>query len=99
MFARRTSWVKRAWPVLLALLDTVPDDLLPFVGAGPLETFIVRHGPAYVSELVGEADRNPRLRRAVLNVNLPPGELPPAVEAQLRNAFGPEFRLFAPDAG
>ena len=83
----------QAWPLLLALLAAVPEDVIHHVGAGPLETFVVRHGADFVDRIEGEAREDARFRRAVLEVNLREGELPPDVERRLVAAFGPRFAL------
>ena len=88
----------RAWPLLLALLAAVPEDVVDRVGCGPLETFVHLHGAAFATELEREARENPRFRAAVLNVELRQGVLPPAVEARFRDAFGPRFEL-SPEEG
>jgi hypothetical protein len=87
---------RRGWPILLSLLAAVPEDLIGSVGCGPLETLISAHGAEFVEELEREASENPRFRRAVMNVNLSRGELPPDVEARLCIAFGPRFELLPP---
>src|SRR5215216_3703771 len=73
----------QAWPRLLELLAAVPDDLVDYVGSGPLETFIVRHGAAFAPEIAARARADPRFLDAALNVNLARGELPEAAEAEL----------------
>ena len=88
----------RAWPLLLALLAAVPEDVVDRVGCGPLETFIHLHGAAFAAELEREARENPRFREAVLNVELRQGALPAVVEARLRDAFGVRFELLPADA-
>jgi hypothetical protein len=87
---------RRGWPILLALLAAVPEDLIADVGCGPLENFIHFHGVEFAGELEREARENPRFRRAVINVNLSQGELPLEVEARLCAAFGPHFELMPP---
>lgn len=53
----------RAWLLLLDLLASVPEDTIHYVGAGPLETFIHEHGPAFVAQLEAEAHSNSRFPR------------------------------------
>jgi hypothetical protein len=83
----------RAWALILELLAAVPEDAIPYVGAGPLESFVVRHAPAFIDEIESELRRNARLRTAVVEVNLERGELPPAIESRIVAAFGPRFSL------
>jgi hypothetical protein len=82
-----------AWALLLELLDEVSEDLVHFVGAGPLQSFIDVHGAAFADRLEAAARENERFRAAVLEVNLESGHLPPAVESRLVAAFGPRFEL------
>jgi len=82
-----------AWPLLLELLAEVPDDLVFLVGCGPLETFINRHGAAFVDQLECEARENERFREAIVEVNLRQGKLPAPVESRLVAAFGRRFEL------
>lgn len=90
---------EEAWPLILELLRVVPEDTVHFVGSGPLESFVVAHGAAFVDRLVLEAARNPRLRVAAVEINLARGQLPDRIQAQLLDAFGQRFKLLAPDAG
>jgi|SRR5215831_4500351 len=83
----------RAWPLLLELLASVPEDTVHYVGAGDLEEFVCQHGAAFVSQLEAEAMRNARFRDAVLEVNLARGLLPAPIEQRLVAAFGPRFTL------
>jgi hypothetical protein len=68
------------------------------VGAGPLENFLHEHGPAFLDRIENELGHNPRLRRAVLEINLARNTFPPAIEARIIAAFGPQFTLLDPDA-
>ena len=89
----------RAWPILLDLLASVPEDTVHYVGAGPLESFINEHGSSFIAELEAEARSNSRFRSAVLEVNLERGALPAAIERRLMIAFGPQFKLLDCSAG
>lgn len=84
------------WTLILELLAEVPDDLVHMVGAGPLQNFIVTHGPAFVAEIEAAAKESERFRRCVIEVDLHSGELPPHVESRLVAAFGPRFALLPP---
>jgi hypothetical protein len=89
----------RAWALILELLAAVPEDLIAYVGAGPLESFVVRHAPVFVDEIEAELRRNARLRTAVIEVNLERGELPSEVERRIVAAFGPRFSLLERNSG
>src|SRR5690349_18360059 len=71
---------EQAWPLLLELLAAVPEDVLAYVGAGPLENFIVRYGAQFMDEIESEVRRNARFRDAALEVNLARGTLPDDAE-------------------
>ncbi|MFL5538826.1 MAG: DUF6869 domain-containing protein [Longimicrobiaceae bacterium] len=84
------------WRLLLELLAEVPDDVVFHVGCGPLQNFIRAYGAAFVDQLEAAARDNERFRRAVIEVDLPAGALPEAVETRLVAAFGPRFELLPP---
>ncbi|MBV9111093.1 MAG: hypothetical protein JO306_16930 [Gemmatimonadetes bacterium] len=86
----------RAWPLLLELLDAVPEDVTYMVGGWLLDRFVRLHGAAYVEQLEREAAVNPRFMDAVLEMYLHEGELPSDIEARLVAAFGPRFYLEPP---
>ena len=71
---------------LLALVDTVPDDLLSYVGAGPLEGF-VRADESRIEWIEVQAGRSERFRRALANV-WTWGNEPDDVAARLERAAG-----------
>src|SRR5262245_31441115 len=83
--------VDEQWAMILGLLARVPEDTVPLVGAGPLEDFIHRHAPTFLDRIESELRRNPRLQRAVLEINLDRGTFAPAIEARIVTAFGPQF--------
>jgi AcrR family transcriptional regulator len=59
---------ERAWPLMLALVERAPgDDALWCVAAGPLETFLVKHGSDWLEEIC-EAAKSPRFRIALAGV-------------------------------
>jgi len=89
----------RAWTILLDLLASVPDDTIHYVGAGPLESFIRKHGFAFIAELEAEAHSNSRFRRAAIEVNLERKALPAPIEQRLVTAFGPRFKLLDRNTG
>ena len=88
---------ERAWPLILELLAAVPGDVLAYVGAGPLEAFVVRHGGQFIDQIEHEVRRNPRLREAALEMNLARGTLPAVAEARLVAVLGPRFSLLEPE--
>lgn len=87
---------ERAWPLMMALLHAVDDDLVNYVGAGPLEDIIRYHGAGIVDRVEAAARDDERFRRAVLEINLARGHLPPEVEARFLAAFGERFQLLPP---
>lgn len=84
---------ERAWRLILALLHAVDEDVVDYVGAGPLESFIWRYGAAFADEIEAAARDDERFRGALLDVNLTQGHLPPDVEARFMAAFGDRLRL------
>jgi hypothetical protein len=82
-----------AWRLLLELVAETPDDLLGFVGAGPVETFIWQHGAGFIDQIEAEASTNARFRRAALEINLVRGELPADIESRIAAAIGGGFEL------
>lgn len=48
---------ERAWPLEMALLHAVDEDVVDYVGAGPLEDFIRRHGAEFADEVVAAGAR------------------------------------------
>lgn len=67
---------ERAWPLLLELIAATPADLIGFVGAGPVETFIWRNGPAFIERIERETKTNSRFRDAAFEINLAEGNSP-----------------------
>jgi hypothetical protein len=59
---------RRAWKVILALVRLAPDHLLPVIGAGPLETLLVRYPRPFVRISASTARRNSRFRDALQHV-------------------------------
>ena len=89
---------EQAWSLMLELLRVVPEDTINYLGAGPLETFICRHGATFIDAIVSEAETNPLFARAALEINLERGMLPELAESRLMAALGPRFRLLDPNA-
>jgi hypothetical protein len=87
---------EQRWPLILELLEAVPEDTVHLVGSGPLDFFLGTSGEQFVEQLEAAARESERFRRAVLEVYLEAGRLPPEVEARLVAAFGPRFRLEPP---
>ena len=71
---------------LLALIDAATDDLLSYVGAGPLETFISAD-ESRVRWIENQAARSVRFRKALANV-WTWGTEPDDVAARLERAAG-----------
>jgi hypothetical protein len=79
---------EHAWPLLLELVAAMPDDLLGFAGAGPVETFIWRNGAAFIGRIEAETKKNPRFRDAAFEINFARGE-------RFRGAILVSFRRLA----
>lgn len=84
------------WSVLLRLMDAVPDDLLGFVGAGPLEDAVVRWGAELVERIEAQAARDERFREALGCIWLSHGELSAAVLERVIRASGGEIEPLPP---
>ena len=54
-----------AWPILLRLVQRMPEEGLGDLAAGPIEDFLSQHGPRAIDAVEAEAATNPRLRRAL----------------------------------
>lgn len=56
------------WPVLCEVVQRAPEEALGYLGAGPLEDLLARHGERSIAAIEREARRNPRLRIALAGV-------------------------------
>jgi Family of unknown function (DUF6869) len=64
-----------AWQIILRLVEEADsDDLIGAIGAGPLEDFVGKHGPSFLSQIREEAARNGKLRAALKHGWLTPSE-------------------------
>jgi hypothetical protein len=77
-----------AWELVRTLVRAAPDELLEFVGAGPVEDLVERFGEVLVDRIETEARADPRFREALGFVWLTRGELPAEVEARVVAASG-----------
>lgn len=67
---------EQAWPVVLELIARAPDDdALGFIGAGPVESLVNKHGVTFLDRFLERAD-DPRFRRACGDVWLVNDEIP-----------------------
>ena len=85
---------EQAWEVVVAIVRRAPKERLEYVGAGPLEDFVVRHGRQYGDWLVGEARRDPRFRTALASIWLRADALPPEVLAAVQAVTGRQVLVF-----
>ena len=51
-----------AWRVIKELAATAPEEVLPIVGIGPLETFLFRHAETFIDQIEGQAAHDPKFR-------------------------------------
>jgi hypothetical protein len=72
-----------AWALLLRLVERVPDELLSWVGAGPLETLLARHGAEFGARAVAKAWQDQRFRDCLSAVWLQRSAVPPKVARNL----------------
>jgi hypothetical protein len=83
----------RAWPLLLDLVAETAEDLVGFVGAGPVENFIWQNGAAFIEHIEAEARTNSRFRAAAFEINLARGHFPADIESRVVAAIGGGFEL------
>jgi hypothetical protein len=77
--------------LILALIDGAPDDYcVELVGAGELEVLLWRSGGEVIDMIEAEATHNPRLRRALWNVDGLYDH--PALEARVGRILAGELR-------
>jgi hypothetical protein len=63
----------------LALVEAADDRALGYVGAGPLEDFVLQFGQSSITRLEEQARRSPRFRECLSTIYLSHGSLPPAI--------------------
>ena len=79
-----------AWPVVVLAVESATDDLaLAYVAAGVLETFIARHAPEMLEEVVGSLGGSAKLRKAMRYVWTKADEWPIEARIKIRNALDP----------
>ena len=78
----------RAWELVLALVQTAPDGSLDYIGAGPVEDLVNRHGAALVDSIIVEASRDSRFREALASIWLVQEDVPADVLVRLQKATG-----------
>jgi hypothetical protein len=81
----------RAWPHLLQLVAEIDDGLLEFAGAGPLETFVIRHAAAFIGRIEAQAQADERFRECLSRIWLTDGHL--GAEVQQRLVAATEGRI------
>lgn len=86
-----------AWLLLLRLVAEAPERALALIGAGPLESFVNRHGAAFVDHLEA-ALSDPRFLEAAQNMDIYPDSLPRDVEDRLVALIGEGARPLREDA-
>ena len=57
MISSATRIPAPAWALVLAFVQTAPEGSLDYIGAGPVEDLVNRHGAALVDSIVLEASR------------------------------------------
>ena len=84
---------ERAWPVICEIIKRiVDDDMLAFVGAGPLEDLLVHHPHAFIDRVEALAREDAHFRRAVSGV-WGSRSLEPEIRKRLHEFLGDESRL------
>jgi len=66
-----SSKPERAWPLLLELIATVPEDILYLAAEGPLEIFLAKHGKAFVESIEAQARSSDRFRSCLTECHIP----------------------------
>jgi hypothetical protein len=56
------------WDLVLEMVRLAPDDCLPHVAAGPLETLLSRYGDEVIDRVEAEARTDPRFARTLRGV-------------------------------
>jgi hypothetical protein len=58
-----------AWPIILELVARAPDEAaLTFIGSGPVEDLVNKHGVQFEGRVVSQATTDPRFRSALRHV-------------------------------
>jgi hypothetical protein len=85
---------ERAWPVLLELISEVPEDLLDFAGAGPLEEFVVRHAAVFADRIEARAREDGHFRLCLASVWLSADAIPEPIQRRLLDATDRRIVVF-----
>jgi hypothetical protein len=67
---------------------TAPDELLEYIGAGPVEDLVNRHGAALIEKIEDEAKRDPRFREALASIWLVADDINHDVLSRLQAVTG-----------
>jgi len=72
VYAACSRQPRKAWRLLCRIADlAATEELTGDLGAGPLETFIRDHAPAFIGQIERRAAQQERFRRALRSVRLP----------------------------
>jgi len=77
-----------AWEICVGLVRAAPDEQLGYIGAGPIEDLVCRHGAALIEWLEGEAKRDSRFREALASIWLVADDIPREVLLRLQESTG-----------
>ena len=72
-----------AWSVTLALVEAADDEALGYVGAGPLEDFVVTHGAPHIDWIEDAARRDPKFAACLASIWLSDDALPADIVARV----------------
>ena len=86
---------ERAWPVLLQLIAELPEDLLDFAGAGPLEDLVVFHAAAFADRIEARARADAHFRECLSCIWLTEGRIPEPIQRRLQDATGNRILVFS----
>ena len=75
-----------AWAALLELVARAPDELLDYIGAGPVEDLVRAHPEEFVVRMAEQAKLDPRFNEALSCIWLGQGTMPGEMEQILQKA-------------
>ena len=84
---------EEAWELVVTLIRTAPDERLEYIGAGPVEDLVNRHGAALIDSIEGEAKRDPRFREALASIWLVSDDILPNVLSRLQAVTGGQIHV------
>ena len=87
---------ERAWPVLLELISDLPEELLDFAGAGPLENLVKRHAAAFADRIEARARSDAHFRECLSCIWLSEGAIPEAIQRRLLDATDHRILVLPP---